>query len=362
MTLSRLTRSIRWCLWLCLCIFSTHSVATDHAPPTLVGTVISVSAPQGFLQLPQARVQLGQKMVTATVTLSQGRARPGDRVQLAATPQPDGETVYTLGDFERRPVLLGLAGVFLLVAFAVGRGKGLRAVLGMALSMLVVLLLILPAIVAGANPVVVALFGSVGILTLTVFFVHGLNWTSAAALLGTVAATALTVALASLSAVLAHLSGVNTEEALYLQDLNLRLNLQALLLAGMTIGALGAIVDATVPQASVVRELAFHGPEQPWSVLYHRAMRVGLDHIGSLINTLVLAYVGTSLPVLVLLTVGGAPWAETVNAEYLASVVVQTLVGSIGLVLAVPVTTLIAALAFQGRRLPAPAPDELHRH
>lgn len=362
MVFNRLLRRVSLvCLsvWLLL---GTSGLAVDTSSPTLVGTVVSVSGPQGFLQILRARVRLWQGVVTADVAPAVNRVRPGDLVQVYATPQPDGGNVYTLSDFERRPVLLLLTGLFLLVAFAVGRGKGLRAVLGMALSLAVILLLVLPAIVAGAHPVLVALLGSAGILTLTVFFVHGLNWTSGAALLGTAVAAASTVGLATLSAGLAHLSGVNSEEVLFLQDLNLHLNLQGLLLAGMTIGALGAIVDATVPQASVVRELAFHQPELPWSVLFRRAMRVGLDHIGSLINTLALAYVGTSLPVLVLLTVGNTPWGEAVNAEYLASVVVQTLVGSIGLVLAVPITTLIAALAFHGGRLPAPESHELHQH
>lgn len=326
--------------------------------PPQIGRVISIQP--NHLPFPKAQVSVGGRTVGVELTLP--GARPGDLVELSGTRQPDGSTVYLVSDFERRPALIALTVLFVAVAFAVGRGKGLRAVAGMGFSLAVILLGVIPAILAGWNPLGVALCGSLSILVLSVTFVHGLNWTSGAALLGTFAACGVTLGLATLSADVTHLSGVGNETTLFLQNLGIQLDFRALLLAGITIGALGAIVDATVPQAAVVRELAHHQPDLKWGALYRSAMRVGLDHIGSLINTLVLAYAGTSLPLLVLLYAGAVPWAEAVNAETLAAVVVQTLVGSTGLVLAVPLTSLIAALAFQGGRLPAPGAGERRVH
>ncbi len=139
-------------------------------------------------------------------------------------------------------------------------------------------------------------------------------------------------------------------------------SLKGILLAGLLIGALGALTDITIVQASVVRELAHVNPEFGLQELYTRAMRVGLDHIGSLVNTLVLAYTGAALPLLVILQLDGFSLLRALNLEIVAAEVVHTLVGSIGLVVAVPVTTLIAAFLFRGDRLPV-APGELdHAH
>ncbi|MBB6098499.1 putative membrane protein [Deinobacterium chartae] len=288
--------------------------------------------------------------------------KAGEALEVYATTDPDGTPVYYASDYVRRPVLYLLTAVFVVIAAVVGRGKGLRAVAGMGLSLAVILAFVIPAVLAGWNPVVVALAGSAAILLLSVYFVHGFNWTTSAALLGTLGTAALTVLLAQGVAVAARLSGLIGDEALYIQQLGLNVDLRALLLAGVIIGALGALVDSTVPQAAVVRELAHLQPQQNWRELYRSSMRVGLDHIGSLINTLVLAYAGSNLPLFVVFSLGHTSWTRAINTEIIATALVQSLVGSIGLILAVPLTSLIAALAFQGNRLPAPKEGELHHH
>ena len=140
------------------------------------------------------------------------------------------------------------------------------------------------------------------------------------------------------------------------------MSLKGLLLAGLLVGALGALTDITIVQASVVRELAHVNPELGWSELYRRGMNVGLDHIGSLVNTLVLAYVGSALPLLMLLSLNEFSVARALNIELVAAEVVHTLVGSIGLILAVPLTTLIAALLFRGDRLKLARGELEHAH
>lgn len=322
----------------------------------LEGVVTKVEGDQAYVQVPK------QASLMMVQTSAERAVRVGDRVQLYQTLDPDGQVVVYLSDYIRRPALYALAVLFLLVAVAVGRGKGLRAIGGMLLSLAVILMGMIPAILAGWNPVLVALLGSLGILLFSVYFVHGLNWTTTAALIGTLITSAITIGLASLMTYLAHLSGLEQEEALYLQQLGIQIDFKALLLGGVIIGALGAIVDSTIPQAAVVRELAHTNPNQSWLELYTRSMRVGLDHIGSLINTLVLAYVGSSLPMFVVFSIGNVPLSQTVNGEMIATALVQTMVGSIGLILAVPITALLAAFAFSSGLVPAPSHDELHAH
>lgn len=286
----------------------------------------------------------------------------GQRVELYYAPSPAGERQYNVADWVRRPALFWLAGLFLLVSIAVARGKGLRAFLATATSLVIVITFIVPGILAGHPPVLISLTGIGGILILAIYFVHGFNWSTTAALAGTFGAVIITMLLGIAFTNLAHLTGLGTDEAMFISFGAPQVALQGLLLAGLMIGALGALTDITIVQASVVRELAHVNPSFGLADLYRRAMNVGLDHIGSLVNTLVLAYTGAALPLLVLLHLSEIPFLRALNLEMVATEVVHTLVGSIGLILAVPITTLIAALLFRGDRLPI-APGELeHGH
>lgn len=278
--------------------------------------------------------------------------RVGDRVELYFSPGPGGSRQYVVSDWVRRGALLWLAGILLLVAALVGRGKGLRAVLATGLSLAIVVGFVVPAILAGHSPILVSLVGVGGILILAVYFVHGLSWSTTAALFGTLAAVLVTMLFGVVFTEVAHLTGFGSEEAMFIQADASQVNLKGLLLAGLLVGALGALTDVTIVQASLVREFAYVDPSLGLWELYGRGMRVGRDHIGSLVNTLVLAYTGAALPLLILLTLNDFGLARSFNIELVASEVVHTLVGSIGLILAVPVTTLVAALLFQGDRLP----------
>lgn len=286
----------------------------------------------------------------------------GQRVEVYFSPGPDGTRDYVVADWVRRPALGLLVGLFLLVSVVVARLKGLRAFVATGASLAIIVLFIVPRIVDGASPVAVSLVGVGGILILAIYFVHGVSWSTTAALIGTFLAALTTMGLGIVFSDLAHLTGYGSEDAAMIAATAPDIALRGLMLAGLMIGALGALTDITIVQAAVVRELAHVDPESGVRTLYGRAMNVGLDHIGSLVNTLVLAYTGAALPLLVLLGQGEIGFSRALNLELIAAEVVHTLVGSIGLILAVPVTTLIAAAMFRGDRLPI-APGELdHAH
>jgi uncharacterized membrane protein len=288
--------------------------------------------------------------------------RIGERVEVYYSPGPDGRVSYVVSDWVRRPALFWLVALFALVSFLVARFKGLRAIASTAASLAIVILFIVPQILAGANPVLISLIGVGGILVLAIYFVHGLSWSTTAALAGTFLAVLVTMGLGIVFTDLSHLTGLGTDDALLLMAAAPQVALKGLLLAGLLIGALGALTDITIVQASVVRELAHIDPTLSARELYRRAMNVGRDHVGSLVNTLVLAYTGAGLSLLILLNVGEFSLARAINLEIVASEVVHTLVGSIGLVLAVPITTILAAVLFRGDRLPLASGELTHAH
>jgi uncharacterized membrane protein len=288
--------------------------------------------------------------------------RVGERVEVYFSPGPGGRITYVVSDWVRRPALVWLVALFALVSFLVARFKGLRAFASTAASLAIVITFIVPQILAGANPVVISLIGVGGILILAIYFVHGLSWSTTAALIGTFLSVIVTMILGITFTELANLTGLGNEDAIFLMAAAPQVALKGLLLAGLLIGALGALTDITIVQASVVRELAHTDPALTSRQLYGRAMNVGRDHVGSLVNTLVLAYTGAGLSLMILLNVGDFTMARAFNLELVASEIVHTLVGSIGLVLAVPITTLLAAVLFKGDRIPIAAGELGHGH
>ncbi len=288
--------------------------------------------------------------------------RAGERVELYFAPGPDGTRQYVVSDWVRRPALAWLLGLFAVASFLVAGFKGLRAVAATGVSLAIVVAFIVPRILGGWDPVLVSLLGVGGILLLAIYFVHGISWSTTAALVGTFAAVAVTMVLGIGFSDGARLTGLGTEDAMFLLAAAPQVALRGLLLAGLLIGALGALTDITIVQASVVRELAHTDPSLGVRELYRRGMNVGRDHVGSLVNTLVLAYTGSGLSLLILLNVNDVSLARALNLELVASEVVHTLVGSVGLILAVPITTGLAAWWFRGDRLPLKPGELQHAH
>jgi uncharacterized membrane protein len=293
----------------------------------------------------------------------------GDEVRLLRNPVPPGASVggvepdrYSLSDFERRMPLLWLAAAFAAVVVAAGRWKGVRALAGLGASLLVVVGFVVPAILDGGSPEGVALVGALAVMFATIPLAHGFGPKTVAACLGTSLSLILTLGLASLFTELAHLTGLASDEAIYLRATSGDVSLQGLLLAGMVIGALGVLDDLTITQASTVLALRHANPVLGTAALFRSALGVGHDHIAATVNTLFLAYAGASLPVLLIFSLSGTSFSDALNSEAVAAEVVATLVGSIGLIAAVPVTTGIAAvLATRSGATPLAAPH-LHAH
>ena len=269
----------------------------------------------------------------------------GDPVLLAHDPQAPPGFEYRFVDRNRGWLLFWLAAAFAVVVVALGRLRGLTALAGLAVSIGVLLWFALPAILDGRNPLAVAVVGSAAIAFLALYLAHGFTTMTTVALLGTIGALALTAGLASAAVELAELSGFASEEAVVVQIGAARIDLAGIILGGVVIGALGAIDDMTVTQASAVWELRAANPRTSRRALVAAGLRIGRDHVASTVNTLALAYAGASMPVLLLLVLSRQPLTSVVSGEVLATEIVRTLVGSIGLVAAVPLTTWLAAAA-----------------
>ncbi|HET7010342.1 MAG TPA: YibE/F family protein, partial [Anaerolineales bacterium] len=283
------------------------------------------------------------------------RLEAGDRIMVTATASPDGEVQVYFADFVRTGAIGWWAAAFAVLIVVVSRGKGLRALAGMAVSLLLILGFILPQILAGADPVLIGIVGSFALLTATFYLIHGWTLKSHTAVVATLGALLITGALASLSVTSVRLTGYGSEEALFLTQLAGReLNVRGLLLAGILVGALGVLDDLTINQVSAVFELRRANPGLSLASLYRRAMVIGQDHIAATVNTLLLAYVGASLPLLLLFSVFQEPALAIVNREVIAEEIVRTLVGSLGLMAAVPLATVLAsAVAANRHRLAA---------
>ncbi len=269
--------------------------------------------------------------------------RAGDRIVLNdAGPDVPVDVRWSFADMQRTTPLVVLGAVFAIVVVALGRWRGLAALAGIAVSLAVLVGFIFPALLDGAPPLGVALSGAVVIAFVTLYLAHGLNDRTTVALVGTLASLGLTAALAVGFSAAAELSGLASEESINLLSFAPDLDFRGLLLAAVVIGTLGVLDDVTVTQVSAVAELRRSDPGLGARGLYRAGIRIGRDHIASTVNTLVLAYAAAALPLLLLFTQSGLPFAEIIATETVAVEIVQTLVGSIGLVASVPLTTGLA--------------------
>jgi uncharacterized membrane protein len=266
----------------------------------------------------------------------------GELFVLSVSP-PDPQTLYQYADYQRRSILVWLVLAFAIVVIALGAWRGAAALAGLAASVVILLLFVLPAILDGRSPVLVAVVGAAAIAYLALYLAHGFNRMTTVALLGTLAALTLTALLSALVVGAANFSGLSSEESSLL-TLFEGIDVRGLLLAGIVLGSAGAIDDVTVTQASAVWELRAANPNLGQVELFRRGLRIGRDHIASTVNTLLLAYAGASLPLLVLFVLSAQSLGTVANSEVVAVEIVRTLVGSIGLVAAVPFTTWLASI------------------
>ena len=273
------------------------------------------------------------------------RISPGDKVVLGYEASND---YYFFVDRDRRAPLVWLAALFAVVVVALGRWRGGLALVGMAATLVVLIAFAAPSVLDGNDPVLVAVVAAAVIAFASLYLTHGLNVHTTLALAGTLASLGLTLGLSWIFFGLADFTGVATEEGLTLPLIAGDIDLASLLLGGAIIGALGALDDVTVTQVATVAELRYRSPNLSVRQLIASGIRVGREHIAATVNTLLLAYVGAGLPLLLLFAVSDQSLAMAANSELIAVEIVRTLCGSMGLVAAVPVTTVLAAVVSAG--------------
>lgn len=278
--------------------------------------------------------------------LSASQYKIGDKVLVNYSLGPDNsENFYVIG-YSRTGPIYWIAFLFALVVAVVGRSKGLRALIVLLLTFLIILKFIIPKILAGNDPLLTSILGSFFILILAVYITEGFKKTSTIAIFSILISLVITGLLSIWFSAITKLTGFASEEAVYLTGLaGGNINLKGLLLAGIIIGALGVLDDVIISQVALVKELKNSNQELPNFQLYRQAMRVGISHLSSMVNTLFLAYAGAALPLLILFNVKEPPFltfAQVLDNEMMATEIVRTITGSIGLILAVPIATFLA--------------------
>jgi uncharacterized membrane protein len=274
----------------------------------------------------------------------------GEKVVVAYEPSAPKDLQYSVTDVNRKFPMALLAGIFALAVVVVGRLRGVMALVALAVSFMVLTLFILPAILQGSNPLLVAVVGASAIMLIALYMCHGLSARTSVAVLGTLVSLCLIGVLGSEFIDWAALTGNTDDNTGLIHGLYPSIDMSGLLLAGVIIGSLGVLDDVTVTQTSAVWELHEANPTMGWRGLYRAGIRIGRDHIASVVNTLVLAYAGAALPLLLLFSIAQSSVGTVANSELVAEEIVRTLVGSIGLVASVPVTTLLAALVVSADR------------
>ncbi len=293
----------------------------------------------------------------------QPQFRANDHIRVVRQVDAQGATTYAFYDFERGWSLIGLALAFAVVIVAVARWRGLLALVGIVVAFLVLVVFLLPALRDGAPAVPVAVAASAAILYVVIYLAHGVSLRTSAALLGTLSSLLLAAGLSWAAIGLAHLTGLSDEQNSAVSAYLGSVSISGLLLAGFIIGSLGVLNDVTVTQASTVFELAHVGGDTSRRAIFLSAIRVGRDHIASTVYTLVLAYAGSSLPLLLLFSVANRSLGDVLISESVAIELVRSAVGGIALALSVPLTTAIAAvLAKPSDVSPVPSAPASSRH
>jgi uncharacterized membrane protein len=273
----------------------------------------------------------------------------------------DGQS-YQLVDFQRGVPLALLAALFAVAVLVLGRWQGLKALGALVISFLVLVFFVLPAIISGESPLLVAIVGAGVIMFVVLYLTHGLSARTSTAVLGTMVSLTLIGVLGALWAAFAKLTGIDDDASTLIATLGHPIDTRGLLLAGVVIGALGVLDDVTVTQTSAVWELRAANPSLTRRELYASALRIGRDHVASAVNTLVMAYAGAALPLLLYSSVSGVGIGNIVASQSIAQEIVRTLVGSIGIVAAVPVTTVLAAAVASQEKPPETPVRRKPRH
>ncbi|MFC4148757.1 YibE/F family protein [Micromonospora mangrovi] len=334
---------------------SVTRVVTEPCPPTPEETPGGPAGPCGTVTVRVGQGPDAGRQVETPVPAGPGapRVEVGDDIVLVELidPADPATKTYNIAEHQRGGPLVWVAALFALAIVAFGRWRGLAALAGLAASFAILLGFVLPGIGAGQSPLLVAIVGSALIMFVVLYLTHGITAQTSVAVLGTLGSLVLTGLLGSLATAATHLTGFGSEDATTLSMFQGDVDLHGLLLAGIIIGSLGVLDDVTVTQAATVTELAHANPGLSRVQLYRAATRVGRAHIASTVNTIVLAYAGASLPLLLLLVADSRPVGQILTSEFMAQEIVRSAVATIGLIAAVPLTTgLAAVVTTAGRR------------
>ena len=332
-----------------------HVVSTSAAQcgDQSVGTVLTTApkpAPSEDTPCTQALIAIDSGPNSGAYTLlefSFGAGQPhlavGEHIRITRQVDPTGQTTYSFYDYERTWPLIAMAVLFAVVITAVAGWRGFRALIGILVAFIVLVVFMLPALRDGAAAIPVALVASAAILYVVIYLAHGVSLRTSAALLGTLTSLLLAAGLSWAAIELAHITGLSEEETNAVATYLGNVSITGLLLAGFIVGSLGVLNDVTITQASTVFELALAGDTTRRAV-FLGAMRVGRDHIASTVYTLVLAYAGSALPLLLLFSVANRSLGDVLTSETVAIEIARSAVGGIALALSVPLTTAIAAV------------------
>jgi uncharacterized membrane protein len=300
--------------------------------------------------------------VYSPTTVPVGELAPGTPIVLVRYPATESEpAIWVWQDFNRALPLGALAGAYAVVVIAVAGMRGLRSLLGLGFAFAIIGPFMLPALLEGGDPALVGLVASSAIMFVVLYLAHGFSHRTTTALLGTLVGLGVTAGLGTVAARMAHLDGINGEDTYQLALLTGHLTeggLRGIFLAGVILAGLGVLNDVTITQASAVWELRESDPGASRRTLFSRGMRIGRDHIASTVYTMAFAYAGAALPVMLLLQVYQSPLIPTITSGEFAEEIARTAVGSIGLVLAIPLTTLISVLVVTAQ----PVVRARHRH
>ena len=270
---------------------------------------------------------------------------PDDEVYVEVDKAPDGTLQANYVDYVRSRPLLILLITFILSMLVMGRWKGLGSLISLGISMVMIIGYVIPHILAGEDPVTVSLIGSVILLVATLYLTYGWNLKTHASAVSIMVSLLLTGALSLFFVYLTRLTGYGDENAMYLMQFSsASIDPRGLLLGGMIIGSLGVLDDLVTSQSAAVVEIHDANPSLGFRLTFQKAMRIGQDHVAATVNTLVLAYTGAALPLLLIFTLGNGSYSYFINSEFLAEEIVRTLVGSLGLIAAVPISTFLATV------------------
>ena len=299
---------------------------------------LKIEITKGSLKGEEIVIENGDSPMSQVILYSKG-----DTVLISHSFSNDDNDVFYITDFVRTKGIVILFILFILLSVTIATKKGFFSLISMMITFVILFSFVLPQIQSGKNPVVIAILASIVIIPITFYLSHGFEQKTSIAILGTSIALVITGILSNIFVNLTYLTGTSSEESLFLQTSGgLQYNLKGLLLAGIIIGTLGVIDDITISQTAIVYQLYSLKNDISFSQLFKKSIEIGKDHIASMINTLILVYTGASLPLLLLFMSSTRPFGEILSYEVVTTEIVRTLVGSIGLILAVPITTYLA--------------------